>query len=771
MALSAQTPDFAEFDRFAASVESSLTDGELTESGYESLRTSLVDWRERLLEAQDVNSVQIEALAAQVDALGPPPAEGESESEAIASRRAELEAQLETARAPQLSAIEAHARANALIGRIDAAVRQQQTDALFELQRTPLDPTLWTGTLAAIVGVFESIRSEIAVALSEASDGRETWQRVALAGFLLVVALLLILRGPPLVERFLARIEAVAGPHGPVVYGFLFSFASVVVAMAGISLINVALFSTGILGMTGIAAAIGINVAILAYAIARWLGGRIFPERPSIPTPLNLSDRHRKRGRKNAGSLGFVTGLLSLITILNQTAGLPSETLGVIALPIYIVLGLVLFRTGRLIWLGGTVSEDETANFASRVTQLLGRAVQAVAIAGPVLAAIGFFNLARGLLYPTVLSLGVIAFLMALHFVIRAAFALARRLDEKSAREALTPVLVSLFLAVAALPVFALIWGARSSDIGEIWSQFRTGVRLGDTTISPGDFLTFAIVFVVGFGLTRLVQGTLRASVLPRTKMEKGGQNAIVSGLGYLGLTIAAVVAVTAAGIDLSSLAIIVGALGVGIGFGLQNIVNNFVSGIILLIERPVSEGDIIEVGGKLGTVKAISVRSTQIETFDRQDVIVPNGDFISGTVTNWTKGNAYTRVTINVGVAYASDSRQVHEILKEICEAHPLVAADPAPAVFFNAFGADALDFVCYCIVRDVKFKLQVQSDLNHAIHERFRAEGIEIPFAQRDLWLRNPEVLSAVSSAHPAAETQPSDPGMEQGDARHED
>jgi small-conductance mechanosensitive channel len=759
----AQTPDFAEFDRLAASVESSLAGGELTASGYDSLREALVEWRERLLEAQDVNSVQVEALEAQLATLGPAPAEGATEADALAARRAELQAALEKARAPQLDAVEAHARADALIGRIDTAIRRLQTDALFELKRTPLDPTLWTGALTAIVGIAESVRSEVMETFSEGADRGEIWQRAALAVLLLGAALLLILRGPLLVERFLARIEARSGSHGPVVYGFLISFASVMLTMAGISLVNLALISTGILGETGRATAIGINAAILAYAVAHWLGGRIFPERSSIPSPLRLNERLRARGRKNAGSLGFLAGLLTLISVLNQSVGLESETLGVIALPIYVLLGLVMFRTGRLIRHGGATREGETPTFGGRIALLLGRTVQAIAVAGPLLAAIGFFNLARGVLYPTVLTLGLFAFLMALHFVIRAAFAMARKLDEDAAREALTPVLLSLFLAVAAIPVFALIWGARDSELGEIWSQFRTGIRLGETTISPGDFLTFAIVFALGFGLTRLVQGTLRATVLPRTRIDKGGQNAIVSGLGYLGLTIAAVAAVTAAGIDLSSLAIVVGALGVGIGFGLQNIVNNFVSGIILLVERPVSEGDIIEVGGKLGTVKAISVRSTQIETFDRQDVIVPNGDFISGSVTNWTKGNAYTRVTINVGVAYASDSRRVHDILKEICEAHPLVAAEPPPAVYFSAFGADALDFICYCIVRDVKFKMQVQSDLNHSIHERFREEGIEIPFAQRDVWLRNPEALekfAEIGPVLPPPETKFSDP-----------
>jgi len=203
------------------------------------------------------------------------------------------------------------------------------------------------------------------------------------------------------------------------------------------------------------------------------------------------------------------------------------------------------------------------------------------------------------------------------------------------------------------------------------------------------------------------------------------------------------------AGLDLSNLALIAGALSVGIGFGLQNVVNNFVSGLILLFERPIRRGDWILVGSTEGRVYRISIRSTQIRTFDRSDVVVPNSELISGQVTNWTLRDPIGRVRVPVGVAYGSDLKRVMEILLGVAAAQPLVLADAtaaAPTVLFLAFGESALNLELRFFVADINQRLSVLSEVNYAIEAAFREAGIEIPFPQRDLHLRGgPEVLSA--------------------------
>jgi small-conductance mechanosensitive channel len=197
--------------------------------------------------------------------------------------------------------------------------------------------------------------------------------------------------------------------------------------------------------------------------------------------------------------------------------------------------------------------------------------------------------------------------------------------------------------------------------------------------------------------------------------------------------------AVNLAGFDLDRFTLLVGAFGVGIGFGLQNVVNNFISGLILLFERPVQVSDRVQVGAMLGFIEHIGIRASVIRTFEGAEVIVPNGQLISDVVTNWTLSDRMRRIDIDVGVAYGTDPQRVLGILREVAVAHPDVLADPAPYVLFMAFGESSLDFSLRAWTSDYEEFLRVGSELRVQIWHALKEAGIEIPFPQRDLHLRS--------------------------------
>ena len=208
----------------------------------------------------------------------------------------------------------------------------------------------------------------------------------------------------------------------------------------------------------------------------------------------------------------------------------------------------------------------------------------------------------------------------------------------------------------------------------------------------------------------------------------------------------------SAAGIDLSNLALVAGALSLGIGFGLQNIVNNFVSGLILLAERPFKVGDWIVAGGVEGNVRKISVRATEVETFRRQTVILPNSELINAAVGNWTLRNKLGRVDIPVNVADDNDPRRVHAVLTEIIGEQPGVLKNPAPSVDFSGFSDGTLNFVIRAVVPDITGTLAFTNELRFRLVERFREEGITMPSSSRELQLKT-DAPSIVAAAQPAA------------------
>ena len=262
---------------------------------------------------------------------------------------------------------------------------------------------------------------------------------------------------------------------------------------------------------------------------------------------------------------------------------------------------------------------------------------------------------------------------------------------------------------------------------------------LGAIEISLGDILAFVFAIWVGLLISRLVRFVLTVDVYPRITLPRGVAATISMLVNYLVLGIAVVFAVAAAGIQMDRFTIIVGALSVGIGFGLQNVVNNFVSGLILAFERPIQSGDTIEFSSMFGKVTRIGVRSSTVRTFDGAEVIVPNGNLIANEVTNWTLSDQSRRIEIMAGVAYGSNPHQVLELLLDVAKQNEQVDANPEPAALFLGFGDSSLDFSLRCWTDDFNNYLGIKSDLTLAVHDALYKAGIEIPFPQRDLHLRS--------------------------------
>ena len=735
-------PDFDGWAIASERADRAIGDSRSTDLALEQLRAQLAVWRATFQESLTANGAEIETLHNQIDALGPVPKDGPPEAPQIAKRRSELTRALGLLQAPGLEADEAYRHANGRIADIDRILRDRQADALMQVWPAPVNPANWPAGMAALSTTMLAMVGEVTAAWETGVPQLVLGPNLPAILTYLVLALVLMLRGRSWIERLSAKLAEKASVRGRMMMAQMISLGQILLPLVGVYLLIEALRLTGMVGLRGNRALEVLPEVGLTLFVARWLGMQVFPKGTAPDTLFKLSPERRAEGRFHAAMLGVVLAIQAVRLAVIEPEVQTEAANAVISFPLLAVTGLLVFRIGQL--LRAHVANDdvpgEATNYRNRLIGLIGRAAILIGAGGPLVAAVGYIAAAAAAVFPAALSLAVIALLIVCQKLATDLYALAVRSEDK-ARDALVPVLVGFLLTLASAPIFALVWGARPADLVEIWVRFNEGLSLGGARISPVDFVWFLGLFGLLYGLTRLFQGALRSSILPKTSLDQGGQNAIVSGVGYIGIFLAALTAITTAGIDLSSLAIVAGALSVGIGFGLQNIVSNFVSGIILLIERPVSEGDWIEVGGVMGMVRAISVRSTRIETFDRTDVIVPNADLVTGMVTNWTRFNLTGRLVVPVLVAYGSDSKKVERILLEIAEAQPLVVMNPRPAAFFIGLGLDAMQFELRVILRDVNFKPDVQSAINHQILQRFGEEGIVFPF-----WSRNPDALLAL-------------------------
>jgi small-conductance mechanosensitive channel len=331
-------------------------------------------------------------------------------------------------------------------------------------------------------------------------------------------------------------------------------------------------------------------------------------------------------------------------------------------------------------------------------------------------------------------------------------------------------MLAELALAIAFLALGLRLLGV-SGEGAVLWMErLARGIKVGEYTISPADIVLAFLVFGLLFAATRTVQWFLGERLLPQTRLDRGVRDSIRAGVGYVGVTIAVFAAIGTLGLDFYNLAIVAGALSVGIGFGLQNVVNNFVSGLILLIERPIKVGDWVAVGEHQGYIKRINVRATEIETFQKASVIVPNSQLIASPVLNWTHKDTSGRVEVPVGVAYGTDPELVRGLLLEAARNHSLVRKWPEPYVIFMDFGSSSLDFELRCFIGQVDYRLSVASDLRFAIDKAFREHGVEIPFPQRDLHLKDVDRLERLFAAALGAGERKGGGASGNGNAEHE-
>ncbi len=742
----------------AERAEKLIDNADAANAAFEAMRADLSDYREKFVSTRDQNSSRIRTLQSQIDALGPKPEDGD-EPQDIADLRERLTTQLDKLRVPRVVAEEAYFRADGLITEIDRILRERQTAQMLARGPTPLNPAHWPVALGDLRQVGTAIANEIRGAWNARLVRQNFRDRLPLIGSLGLVGLLFLARGRFWSKRFGNYMRQFGG-KGTGVWRFVVSLARILLPFLGIVAITQAALLSGMFGFRGTLLLERIPAWGAILLLFRWLSEQIFvrlDEEPLLPVDRDK----RSQTRLLIDLLAVMLILAGMIQLLNQVENVTPASLAVLVFPLILITSLILLRLQLVVFrdpsphaTADDEDDEDSEQELGRIVRLVRRIVFLLALISPVLAALGYVRAASALVFPVVLTFALItSALVVRRFLVDVYAWLTRR---ETARDSLASVVIGFALTLLSLPLLALIWGARLSDLTELWTKFITGFQIGETFISPTNFLIFAVIFVVGYVLTQLVKGGLRGSLLPKTALDPGAQNAIVAGTGYIGVFLAALIAITIAGFDLSSLAIVAGALSVGVGFGLQTIVSNFVSGIILLIERPISKGDWIEVGGLMGYVRDISVRATTIETFDRTDVIVPNSDLISGTVTNFTRGNTVGRVIVPVGVAYGSDTRQVEEILMEIANTHPMVLANPGPTVLFQGIANGSLDFEIRAILRDVNWIMSVKSDMNHEIARRFAEEGIETPLPQRDLWLRNPETLRPAAGRTTETETR---------------
>ena len=736
--------DLAAWSAAADRAEAVIASAGASVPALQSLRGELLDDRDAADAIVAAGNPKARVLRAEIDALGPAPTDG-SELPSIAADRTALLAALAAHDGPIVEARRLSARLSVLIDEVDSLVHRKAAAKLLSRVPSPLLPSSWLIAAAETTDLVAGIAKDMAAAWNNPLEGRLLAGKLALAGLWLAVSLALL----PLRSLLLRRFGWRGGQLAPGA-----SYAGIAIAYVGATALTLLAFFAAWRGLDSVPRGARLFDRDLALMVALLILGS------------SVSFILFRLGAAERGAFGFgparahLAHRLSVAQCLVLMLELATESVeaGLSPSPgtVAVFASIVITAGSVLLWALGGLLADPTGEDRHRpprgsLQRVGATALRALAVIGVLLAVSGYVELARQAMLPTLLSLGLIGLALVL-FRALAGFAawclIGFGVRAGRFRLALSLIIAGA-LALLLLPALGIAWGMSLADLGDVWRLLSGGVTLGNVVISPADIAVLVLLLAGGLVLTRWLQRLLDHDILPKTRLDASGRNAVVTGVGYVGTVLAALVAIAGAGIDLSNLALLASALTVGIGFGLQAVASNFVSGLLLLIERPIREGDRVAVAGYTGLVRKISVRTTRIETVDGHMVLVPNSELIAGTVTNLTLGSRSGRITIPVGVAYGSDVERVRATLVDVARRHPSVDADPPPLALFVDFGDSCLNFELRAFVADVDLAAIVRSDLLTAIDSAFRAAAIDIPFPQRHVTLIHPEAAVATPPA----------------------
>ncbi len=684
---------------------------------------------------------RVRELEERLKQLGPAPAkDAPAESEEITNERDEL-----TAKFSELGgALKQYLDLSLRVGQLSERLAQKR-HALYAselLARSPsiLDPSFWRDVSRALPVELRSAAVLFDTWMSEHPEGGRLLAAVLILMVIAAIAIGLSRWWFP--RLFTGPYDARRDKARTALWVFVWLAARTPLAcLAGLMVLD----TFGLLTWRVEQIAQGLVAGIAAAAFGRGIARALLaPEKPE----RRLVQEDDDTARYFHNHLVWATRALGVLVVLQVVHKALFAPL-IITVATNVLFGAVIaaFLSDLIVRLGRIRSGEGHALVAAPWVHPLA-VVLAVLIIVALIA--GYAGLAAFVALRVIVGAAVFAALYLLLIVTQSLFGtigeqspqgriLAASLGVSARGVALGAALLSALIRVTLIVLACLLiigpWEVSTADLFDTIRNIPFGFKIGEIHVSFRAVLAAVAVLAVLLVVTRVVKRWLEHELLPRTSLEPSLQLSIATIFGYIGAIAAIAFALTGLGFDLQKIALIAGALSVGIGFGLQSVVSNFVSGLILLTERPIRVGDSIVVKGEEGWVRRVRVRATEIETFDRASVIIPNSELITGIVKNWTRVNTLARIVVKVGVAYDTDPARVRDILLEIAGAHPQIVQSPPPSAFLVGFGESALEFELRCIVKDVEKGLSVKSDLHYEIIRRFREAAITIPSPQREL------------------------------------